>query len=69
MWQVIDTMRASGGSIEEAAEYFRLSPAQVKACVSYYAEFKEEVDAFAEEDREFAARAEARSRREQEIFG
>ena len=69
VWQVISTVQASGGSIEEAAEYFRLSPVQVKACVSYYAEFKDEVDAFAEEEREFAARAHARSKREQEVLG
>ncbi len=67
--QVIATVRASGGSIDEAAEYFRLSPAQISACVSYYGEFKEEVDALAKRDAEFAARAEARSRREQEILG
>ncbi len=69
VWQVIDTVQSSGGSIEEAAEYFRLSPMQVRACVSYYAEFKDEVDATAEEDREFAARAQAQSQREQEVLG
>lgn len=69
VWQVIATVRASGGSVEEAAEYFRLSPVQVRACVSYYAEFKDEVDAFAQEASEFADRAEARSRREREVLG
>jgi len=69
VWHVIATVRESGGSIEEAAEYFRISPLQVKACVSYYAEFKDEIDGFAEEERAFGTRAQARAQREQEVLG
>lgn len=69
VWQVIETLRGSGGSVEEAARYLGLTPAQVQACLSYYADFKDEVDAYAEEERELARREEARWRREQEVLG
>jgi len=69
VWQVVETVRASEGSTEEAAEYLRLTLAQIQACVSYYAEFQDEVDAYAEEERELARREEARWRREQEVLG
>ena len=62
-------MRASDGSAEEAADYLGLSADQVRACVSYYADFQGEVDAYAEEERELARREEVRWRREQKIIG
>lgn len=69
VWQVIETVRASDGSAEEAADYLGLSADQVRACVSYYADFQGEVDAYAEEERELARREEVRWRREQEVLG
>lgn len=69
VWQVIDTVRVSERSVEAAAEYLGLTPARVQACVSYYAEFTDEVDAYAKEDREAAAREEGRWRREREVAG
>lgn len=67
--QVIETLRASDGSTEETADYLGLTPAQVQACVSYYADFRDEVDAYAEEEREFARREQDRWRREREVLG
>lgn len=69
VWQVIETLRESGGSVEEAAGYLDLTPARVQACLSYYADFKDEVDAYAEEEHELARREEARWQREQEVLG
>ncbi len=69
VWQVVETVRASQGSAEEAATYLQLTPVQVRSCVGYYAEFQDEVDAYAEEEREVARREEARWRREQEVLG
>lgn len=69
MWQVVDTVRSSDGAVADAAEYLGLSRARVQACVSYYADFQEEVDAFAEEGRELARREEQRWRREREVMG
>lgn len=68
VWQVIATVRESE-SVEDAADYLGLTRAQVQACVSYYADFKDEVDHYAEEEREFARREQDRWRREQEVLG
>lgn len=68
VWQVIATLRDSRSSIEATAEYLDLSEPQVRACLSYYADFKQEVDAEAEEERDFADREEARWGREQEAL-
>lgn len=46
--QVIDTVRSEGGSVEAAADYLSLSLAAVRACVQYYADHRDEVDAYAE---------------------
>jgi len=69
VWQVVDTVRESDGSVEEAADYLELTPAQIRACIRYYADFQEEVDTHAEEDRAFARREQDRWRREQEVLG
>lgn len=68
VWQVMATVREEG-SVEAAAEYLGLSPVQVRACISYYADFQEEVDSYAEEEREIARREEERWRREREVLG
>lgn len=52
--QVISTLRKSGGNVEEAASYFEIEPRLVHAALSYYADFRDEVD----QDAAFAALAE-----------
>ncbi len=42
--QVMSTVRASDGKIEEAAAYLGVAPRLVRAAVEYYAEFADEVD-------------------------
>ena len=68
VWQVISTLRESDNSIEATAEYLALSELQVRACLSYYADFADEVDAAARRERDFAEREEARWKREQEAL-
>lgn len=68
VWQVIDTFRLSGNSVEEAAAYFEIAPHKVEACVRYYAAHRGEVDAFAEEARAFADREEAAWRAAQALL-
>jgi len=68
VWQVIETLRASDNSIPDAAEFLGIPPAHVQACVSYYAEFQDEVDALAEEAREVARREQEQWRREAEVL-
>jgi|AntDryMetagUQ889_1029465.scaffolds.fasta_scaffold26583_2 uncharacterized protein (DUF433 family) len=68
VWQVISTLRESGNSVEVTSEYLALSQLQVRACLSYYAEFEDEVDAAARQERDVAEREEARWKREQEAL-
>jgi hypothetical protein len=48
VWEVVDTLRSTGLSGEQAIEatagWGALSPAQVRSAVGYYAEFTAEVD-------------------------
>lgn len=50
--QVIDTLMATDGDetdatrVRETAEYLDISAAYVSACIRYYADYKEEVDAW-----------------------
>lgn len=66
VWQVVSTLRESGNSIEATAEYLALSDLQVRACLSYHADFEDEVEEAARQERDFAEREEARWEREQE---
>lgn len=45
--QVVETVRNSDGSVDEAADYLQLPIHQVRACVRYYADNRDEVDAYA----------------------
>jgi uncharacterized protein (DUF433 family) len=69
VWQVLATLRASDGSVAEAASYLGLSAAQVQAAVDYYADFAAEVDAQQEREREFERRERARFERAQRVLG
>lgn len=42
--QVMSTVRASQGSVDDAAAYLGIAPRVVRAAVDYYAEFADEVD-------------------------
>jgi uncharacterized protein (DUF433 family) len=42
--QVISTVRASHGRVDDAAAYLDVAPRLVRAAVDYYAEFTDEVD-------------------------
>jgi uncharacterized protein (DUF433 family) len=68
VWQVLETVRASGGSVAEAADYLGLSERQVQAAVDYYADFTVEVDAQQAREREFAHRERLRFERAQRVL-
>jgi uncharacterized protein (DUF433 family) len=68
VWQVIETVRNSGNSLQEAAEYLGLSPMRVQAAVNYYADYRDEVDEIAERERAVSERAEATWRAGQELL-
>lgn len=44
VWEVIATVRDSGGSVAEAAAYLEVPVGLVEAAVSYYGEYQKEID-------------------------
>lgn len=68
VWQVVETIRQNGNSIEAAAAYLGLAPEKVEACFRYYADYQQEIDDWAARARAIAEREEARWRREQELL-
>jgi uncharacterized protein (DUF433 family) len=68
VWQVIETVRNSGNSVEDAAEYLGLPASRVQAAVTYYAVYRDEIDGIAERERAVADRAEATWRAGQELL-
>jgi uncharacterized protein (DUF433 family) len=67
VWQVVETVRTSGG-VEEAADYLDVPAGKVRAAMRYYASFKGEVDEWAGRMRERAEAEEQAWRREQEVL-
>jgi uncharacterized protein (DUF433 family) len=69
---VIDTLDATGAhgddKIAEAAAYLGLSVTQIRAAVSYYAEYKDEVDAWRRHVRDLSEREHAAWTREQAVI-
>jgi uncharacterized protein (DUF433 family) len=68
VWQVIETLRAEGGDVTATAEYFDVPEAKIRACVSYYAEFGDEIDAWVESQRRAEEREHERLQREQQLL-
>jgi len=69
VWQVVETVRGSGNSISEAAEYLAVPERYVQAAVDYYADFKDEVDRYRTEELEFEQRERKRWERAQRVLG
>jgi uncharacterized protein (DUF433 family) len=69
VWDVMGTVRAEGGDVAGAAAYFEISPREVEACVDYYAEFKDEVDAYGAEQEAFAERLRQQLARRRAVLG
>jgi uncharacterized protein (DUF433 family) len=68
VWQVMETVRASGNSIEDAAQFLGVPPRKVQAAVRYYAANRDDVDRFAARATASAERAEDAWRTEQELL-
>lgn len=65
---VISTVKQNDNSVEEAADYLRLPLSLVEACVRYYVDYQDEIDAWIERDEEAAEAAEISWRKRHEIF-
>jgi uncharacterized protein (DUF433 family) len=68
VWQVVDTVRSSGNSLTDAAEYLGLPLPKLAVAAGYYAAHRDEVDEIAERERTVAERAEATWRAGRELF-
>jgi uncharacterized protein (DUF433 family) len=45
VWEVIATVRENGNEPEETAAYLKVAPGLVQAAVSYYGDYRDEIDA------------------------
>jgi uncharacterized protein (DUF433 family) len=69
VWQVIATLKAHAGDVDATAEYFAITPAQVRACVAYYADFQTEIDSYVAAETQVAVRERERAERELRALG
>ena len=44
VWQVMETLWASDGDVDEAARYLGIRPDQVQSAVDYYVEYRTEIE-------------------------
>ena len=68
VWQVIDTLRQNGNSVADVADLLELPAWRIEACVAYYADYQDEVDAAIADAHALAEREEARWRRQQQLL-
>ena len=66
---VVETIRVSENDVSKAAEYLDVPLERVEACVRYYADYTDEVDAWIERKHLVAEREEALWRRRQMVLG
>src|SRR6266545_7409210 len=69
VWQVIETIRQNGNSVEEAAQYLGQPVEKVRACLRYYVDYEEEIDEWIARAQAIAEREERSWRRQQELLG
>jgi uncharacterized protein (DUF433 family) len=69
VYQVIETLRASDGDVDETSDYLGLRPEQVRAALAYYADFADEVDEDAAVTRELERDERSRWERQQRALG
>jgi len=67
--QVVQTVKASNGSVEDAASYFSVPARLVRAALDYYGDFADEVDADAEAARRAEDDERGRSARRERALG
>lgn len=66
--QVVTTVRQNGNSVDEAAEVLEIPVAHVEACVRYYADYKDEIDAWIERFNASAKRERERWQRQRQAL-
>jgi uncharacterized protein (DUF433 family) len=66
--QVITTIRQNQNSLEETSDYLEIPLEQVDACLRYYADYKDEIDAWIDQARTIAERERERWQRRQQAL-
>jgi uncharacterized protein (DUF433 family) len=65
---VITTIKQNNNSVQETAEYLEIPLEHVDACLNYYADYKDEIDAWIEQARLLAERERERFERRQQAL-
>jgi uncharacterized protein (DUF433 family) len=65
---VMTTIRQNGNSVEEAADYLDIPVEQADACLRYYADYKEEIDAWIDHTQTIAQRERERWERRRQAL-
>ena len=66
--QIVTTIRQNGNSVEEAADYLEIPVEHIEACVGYYADYKDEIDAWIKRADAIAERERERWQRRQQAL-
>ena len=66
--EVIETIRQNQNSVEEAADYLEMPSEHVEACLRYYADYKDEIDAWIERSHAIAQRERERAERRRQAL-
>ncbi|MGO9249622.1 MAG: hypothetical protein ACLP7W_13720 [Solirubrobacteraceae bacterium] len=66
--QVITTIRQNQNSLKETSDYLEIPLEQVDACLRYYADYKDEIDAWIDQARTIAERERERWQRRQQAL-
>jgi uncharacterized protein (DUF433 family) len=69
VWEVIETIRANAGSIEDAAAYLEIPEGRVRIAARYYAAYPDEIDGWISENRASAERERALGESERRLLG
>lgn len=65
---VVSTIKQNDNSVEDAAEYLEMPIEHIDACLSYYADYKGEIDAWIERSQTVAERERERWERRQQAL-
>jgi len=68
VWEVVAVVRDNDGDVAAAADYLGIEAERVQAAVAYYAEFRDEIDAWIDANERETAAAHARWQAAQAAF-
>jgi hypothetical protein len=64
----VSTIKQNDNSVDEAADYLETPVEHIDACLSYYADYKDEIDAWIERSQAIAQRERERWQRRQQAL-